>query len=221
VTEAIASHDLGSGPLVLVRNVLGQVADEGATEIFLFTRDQPRLFASSVMAMDQLGLSIHDARVHTSQSGLCFNTYIVLDEFGHSIVSPGRRKQIQSTLQRLLADPNRYPDLAKRRIPRRLKQFQWPTEARIVNDAKAPYSMLYVIATDRPGLLARLGVLFVELGIEVHNAKIATLGERVEDVFYITDATRGQIRDPAQIETLTRAICDRLDRDVVQETQSA
>jgi [protein-PII] uridylyltransferase len=221
LTVAIDAHDLRSGPLVLVRNVPGEGTEEGATEVFLFTRDQPRLFASSVIALDQLGLSIHDARIYTSASGRCFNSYIVLDESGRSIDDPHRLVWIESSLRRLLADPDRYPELARRRIPRRLKQFRWPTQARVINEPNAPYSTLHVIATDRPGLLARLGVLFVELGIDVHSAKIATLGERVEDVFYITDAERRPIVDPARIDALTTAIRDRLDRDVVQETQSA
>ncbi len=187
LTEAIAKHDLSSGPLVLVRDVVGHASEEGATEIFLYTRDQPRLFAASVIAIDQLGLSIHDARIHTSAGNLCFNSYIVLDESGHSIsANAARCRHIERTLIAQLSDLERYPELAKRRIPRRLKQFQRPTEAHLSNDPEQQWSVLRVVASDRPGLLARLGIIFVELGINVHSAKITTLGERVEDVFYIS-----------------------------------
>jgi [protein-PII] uridylyltransferase len=218
LTLAIDAHDLATGPLVLVRTVRGVGTEEGATEVFLYTRDQPRLFASSVMALDQLGLSIHDARIHTSAGGRCFNSYIVLDENGQSIVDPQRLAWIQKALVRDLADASEYPVLVKRRIPRRLKHFRWPTQARVVNEPHMPYSTLHVIATDRPGLLARLGVLFVELGIDVRGAKITTLGERVEDVFYITDLTRRPIVDAERIDTLTAAIRERLDRDVIKES---
>ncbi|TDJ28912.1 MAG: hypothetical protein E2O55_04145, partial [Gammaproteobacteria bacterium] len=41
-------------------------------------------------------------------------------------------------------------------------------------------------AGDRPGLLAQIGKLFVEQNVRLQNAKIATLGERAEDVFFVT-----------------------------------
>jgi len=221
VTEAIDHHDFATGPLVLVREIEGQNSGEGATEIFLCTRDQPQIFAASVIALDQLGLSVHDARIHTSASGLCFNTYVVSDELGNPIASAARREQTRATLAKILSNLDRLPELAKRRVPRRLQQFRWPTEARIENDPTVPHSLLHVIATDRPGLLARLGVLFVELGIDVRNAKIATLGERVEDVFYITDVHKRPLVEANRIEELTRAVCDRLDRDVLAQHASA
>ncbi len=219
LTEAIARHDLSGGPLVLVRDVIGRVSDEGATEIFLYTQDQPRLFAASVIAIDQLGLSIQDARIHTSAGSLCFNSYIVLDDSGHSISADTRRcRHIERTLTAQLSDLNQYPELAKRRIPRRLKQFARPTQAELSNDAELPWSMLRVVASDRPGLLARLGIIFVDLGINVHNAKITTLGERVEDLFYITDRDGAPIRDAARIQSVTRTICERLDQHINDAT---
>ncbi len=219
LTEAVAKHDLASGPLVLVRDVVGHVSGEGATEIFLYMRDQPRLFAASVIALDQLNLSIHDARIHTSAGNHCFNSYIVLDESGNSISSnAARARHIERTLIAQLSDLDRYPETVKRRIPRRLKQFQRPTEAYLSNDPELPWSVLRVVASDRPGLLARLGIIFVDLGIDVHGAKITTLGERIEDLFYISGRDGARIRDAARIDSVTQAICRRLDQHLNEET---
>ncbi len=219
LTEAIAKHDLSNGPLVLVRDVVGHASEEGATEIFLYTRDTPRLFAASVVAIDQLGLSIHDARIHTSAGNRCFNSYIVLDESGHSIsANDARCRHIERTLTQQLADADQVPGLPKRRIPRRLKQFQRRTEAFIAKAAESPWSTLRVVASDRPGLLARLGIIFMDLGITVHSAKITTLGERVEDVFYITSRDPAAIRDPDRIRQVTQTICERLDQQLSEES---
>jgi len=207
---------------VLVRDVAGHAAEEGATEIFLYTRDQPRLFAASVIAIDLLGLSIHDARIHTSAGSLCFNSYIVLDESGHSIsANAARCRHIERTLTQQLGELARTPELAKRRIPRRLKTFQRPTEAFISNDAESPWSTLRVIASDRPGLLARLGIIFMDLGISVHSAKITTLGERVEDVFYISSRDAASLRDSERNRIVTRTICERLDQQFSDDAQAS
>jgi [protein-PII] uridylyltransferase len=219
LTEAVSQHDLSAGPLVLVRDVVGHVSDEGATEIFLYTRDQPRLFAASVIAIDQLGLSIHDARIHTSAGNRCFNSYIVLDESGHSITSNAARcRHIERTLIAQLTNLDHYPEPAKRRTPRRLKQFRRPTEAYLTNDPESTWTELRVVASDRPGLLARLGIILVDLGIEVHGAKITTLGERVEDLFYVSGRNGAPITDPDRMELVTRTICTRLDQHVTEDT---
>ncbi len=225
ITEAIDGHDVDAEPLVLIRDLHGQVSNEGATEIFLYARDQPNLFAASVIAMGQLGLSIHDARIYTSASERCFNSYIVLDEAGQPLeLDELRREHIRTTIARQLRYPIQAGTLNPRRTPRRLRQFQRPTEAHISNDPNSSYSLLVVEASDRPGILAQLGLLFVELSITVHNARITTLGERIEDSFYISGASgdvHGPITDPARIAELTRSICARLDADLESMARSA
>ena len=77
-----------------------------------------------------------------------------------------------------------------------------------------PYSILEVLCPDRPGLLAVIGHIFVDMGIRLHNAKITTLGENVEDVFFITDNLDQPLHDPALIDNLQSRIRTRLDAEV-------
>jgi [protein-PII] uridylyltransferase len=60
-----------------------------------------------------------------------------------------------------------------------------------------------VTTTDRPGLLARLGVVMADLGVRLHNARIATFGERVEDFFFVTDREGHAL--PAEAQHVLRA----------------
>jgi [protein-PII] uridylyltransferase len=83
----------------------------------------------------------------------------------------------------------------------------------IVNEDHSPHTELRIVASDRPGLLARIGLIFMEHDISVHNAKIATLGERIDDVFFITDADGTPLTDPDRIATLRSAICERIDEE--------
>ena len=62
------------------------------------------------------------------------------------------------------------------------------------NDPRTPVTDLRVVANDRLGLLARLGLIFLEEGISLQGAKIATLGERIDDIFYITGEDRAHHR---------------------------
>ena len=72
-------------------------------------------------------------------------------------------------------------------------------------------SILEVASPDRPGLLARIGRIFVDFNIELQAAKIQTLGERVEDVFFITDNKQQPITDPERCAAIQQAICNELD----------
>ena len=76
-------------------------------------------------------------------------------------------------------------------------------------------TILEVASPDRPGLLARLGRIFVDFNLELQAAKIQTLGERVEDVFFLTDANQQPITDPALCAQIQQAICDQLDEQAV------
>ncbi len=208
ITAAVAGHDPGAGPLVLMRNMTGQVPGDGATEIFVYTRDKPNLFAASVIAIDRLRLSVHDANIRTSADGLCFNSYVVLDE-RHKPIS-GDRKPLVEQITRAVADPNT-GTFGNRRVSRQQKQLSRPTEAKLSNLDGDPYSTLTLLTADRPGLLARIGLLFHDLEITVLGARIATLGERVEDVFYLQDRAGQPITDPEFTYALENTLRQTLD----------
>ena len=207
ITTAMHEHDVQSGPLVLLLDLDDTGSEHGATEVFVYTPDRPRLFAASAVALDHLNLQIQDASINTSAGGLCFNSYIVLDENDLPLGQDDeRRGVIQEVLAGALADPNPAAASPTRHVPRRLKQFVTPTEATMTRQADSAHSVLKIVTSDRPGLLARLGLLFVELGISVQRAHITTLGERVEDMFQIAE-----VPDAANAERICAAIRDRLD----------
>ena len=79
------------------------------------------------------------------------------------------------------------------------------------------YTMLEVISPDRPGLLACIGRIFLQFDVQLQNAKIATLGERVEDIFFISDNQGLPLSDPDMCERLQREICEQLDRRVTSQ----
>ncbi|MBU3057714.1 [protein-PII] uridylyltransferase [Pseudomonas indica] len=209
-TEAIIQHPATDGPLVLIKET-AQREFEGATQIFIYAPDQHDFFAVTVAAMDQLNLNIHDARIITSTSQFTLDTYIVLDTEGGRIGdNPARIKQIREGLIDALKNPDDYPAIIQRRVPRQLKHFAFAPQVTIHNDAQRPVTVLEITAPDRPGLLARIGKIFLDFDLSLQNAKIATLGERVEDVFFVTDANNQPLSDPDLCMRLQEAIVAQL-----------
>ncbi len=209
-TEAIIEHACENGPLVLIKETT-QRDFEGGTQIFIYAPDQHDFFAVTVAAMDQLNLNIHDARIITSSSQFTLDTYIVLDADGSPIGNnPERIQEIRQGLIDALRNPDDYLTIIQRRVPRQLKHFAFPPQVTIHNDTQRPQTIIEVVAPDRPGLLARIGHLFLEFDLSLQNAKIATLGERVEDVFFVTDANNQPLSDPEFCARLQQALVAQL-----------
>ncbi|PVZ20766.1 MULTISPECIES: [protein-PII] uridylyltransferase [unclassified Pseudomonas] len=209
-TDAILQQPPSGDPLVLIKETT-QREFEGGTQIFIYAPDQHDFFAVTVAAMDQLNLNIHDARIITSSSQFTLDTYIVLDNEGGSIGNdPARIERIRLGLTEALRNPDDYPTIIQRRVPRQLKHFAFAPQVTIHNDAQRPVTVLELAAPDRPGLLARVGKIFLDFDLSLQNAKIATLGERVEDVFFITDAANQPLSDPQLCARLQEAIVAQL-----------
>ena len=58
-------------------------------------------------------------------------------------------------------------------------------------------TVLEIVSIDRPGLLVDVSEVLRKNNIWIESAKIATIGERAEDVFYLRD----EYQDAIAIET--------------------
>ncbi len=208
-SQTILAADAADLPLVVVR----EETQRGGTEIFLYTRDHDHLFAMTAMSLDSMGLDIVDARIITTDDGYTLDTYIVLDAMGHPIHSAEQLQDIMTGLRERLTRSTLEQMQISRRTARQLRHFSIPTQITFSCDHHNRHTIAELITSDRPGLLARVGRAFVDCGVRVHNAKIATFGERVEDIFFITDRDNHPLKNEAQFSQLRAAICRYLEED--------
>ena len=210
-TEAIANHHKRDKALVLIRNNAESVV-ANTTQIFIHARSDAQLFSRICAELEQLDLSVHDARIYNGNDGMSLDTFYVLDSNGKPIDEDGKRlKHIKQHLTEVLSEAPTSPQIVQRRTPRRVRSLSMPTETSMFIDNIKNVSVLEVASPDRPGLLARIGKIFVQYGVVLQAAKIQTLGERVEDVFFITDEHLQPISDPERCQAIQQAICRELD----------
>ncbi len=205
-TRAILGCNESDLPLVLMR----QTTRRGGTGIFIYTRVKENLFAHTASLLEQNGLTIVDARIITSRNGYTLNTLTVLEENGEPISSSRRHQEILTSLQRGLKQKRQNTGV-NRRIPRQLKCFPISTSVSFMPDKANRRTVMEVVTADRPGLLARLGFALREQGVVIQNAKIATIGARAEDIFFITDEKNQPIDSPERQEQLATTIKRYLD----------
>ncbi len=176
-----------------------------ALEIFVSTPDRDGLFAALVAALDRLGLAIQNARVLDAPGQMAFDTFDVLP-------LPGNETDplpLEDRLADMLAGPLAALRPVRRATPVKLRHFRIAT--RIGFDAGASgRTVLSLVCTDRPGLLADVTDVLRKQRLRVHDARIATFGERAEDVFQITDADNRPL-DADACQALAAALHTRLD----------
>jgi len=101
-----------------------------------------------------------------------------------------------------LTDGSQLPTISKRRLSRTQAHFILPPKITYSEDNDRQYTCLFLIASDRSGLLAQISQIFLSEKIHLHNAKITTAGERAEDMFYITNQY-GNVLDRSEQERLS------------------
>ena len=79
-TSIMKQHGLSNRPVIAIRDVTQRRRnDEGATQIFVYMKNAPRIFASIVAALDALALNVVDAKIVSSKNEVVLDTFTVLD----------------------------------------------------------------------------------------------------------------------------------------------
>ena len=210
-TDGIIQH-ASNKPLILIRETTSRKY-EGGTQIFIYTEDRANLFAIMVATMEQLHLSVVDAHVITSSSNFSLDTYIVLDEDGSPIGDDSYRNElIHKTLETALENSAPLPEIIHHRLPRQLKNFAPNTHIRLHNSKNNHHSILEVNTLDRPGVLAEIGLILAQMNIFVLNARITTLGERADDIFFVVDKNGDTIEEKEIGAVLKEKLCQSLNQ---------
>ena len=205
--EEIAWHPHDDAPLVAIR----QLAERGGTAVLTYAPRRLRSFARTTAVLDQMGLNVVDARLITSANGFSLETYVVLEDSGAVIADAARIREIEQGLWRNLQQPEDSPATVTRRAPRQVRMFSTPTQVNFSVDSRNGRTILELIAADRPGLLSEVGKVFRTERVAINGAKIMTVGERAEDVFYITDA-EGRLLQEEACQRLQDSLVRALDR---------
>ncbi|MEM9404172.1 MAG: [protein-PII] uridylyltransferase [Pseudomonadota bacterium] len=179
-------------------------------EAVLYTPRQKRTFALTTALLDELGMTIVDARIVPLAVPFSIDMYVFMETDSKIDVDDVRINKVRRVLTRVLTTPDDGEVRVTRRVSRQARMFSARPSVRFTEDVAGRRTVMEINALDRPGLLSLVGQVFIELDINIDTAKIVTIGERAEDVFYIFDHA-GEPLSEALCETLGDRLIERLE----------
>jgi len=187
---------------------VGFDAVRGVTELTILAPDHPRLLSVIAGACAVAGANIVDAQIFTTTDGMALDTISVSREFDRDEDEGRRAVRIADAIEQALRGDLRLPEVvAKRAVPRgRIKAFAFEPEVMINNQWSNRYTVVEVNGLDRPGLLYELTATLSKLSLNIASAHVATFGERVVDVFYVTDLLGAKIESAQRQAAIKRAL---------------
>ena len=206
-TSAIASARETDLPWVILRSLTRR----GSAEIFVYGKNVGATFSLCTATLDQLGLTILDARIMTTNDNYALNTFQVLEQSGDPINESYRINHICTALRNNLLHQDVKEHRNIHRLSKQAEHFPIPTNIQFHPDPLNKQTILELITTDRSGLLSQVGRVFNKQDINLHSARITTIGSRVEDMFHITDLQSQPISDLGKQEQLREELIYVLD----------
>ncbi len=179
--QQIEATNLLALPLVATRNR----PEIKAQQILVVAPESDNLLPQSSAAIDRLGLSILDARIHKTKSGLSLLVFVIVS---HDVAPTNKQLDVQTQKIRtfLLSPPTHYIPLSKN-PPRAFKQFKVPTTVAFSDNEELGHTTMDIVSQDRPGLLYHVSIALLECKVRLISAKVSTVGEKAEDTFFIVD----------------------------------
>ncbi|NMM26873.1 MAG: [protein-PII] uridylyltransferase [Glaciimonas sp.] len=191
-------YDKVDSRIPIVKSRLAPIGE--GLQVTVYTRDQPDLFARICSYFDRKNFSILDAKIHTTRHGYALDTFFVTETtFANNyrdIIS-----LIEHELTELLQSSAALPAPSQGRLSRLSRTFPIKPTVDLRPDERGQYYLLSVSANDRNGLLYAIAIVLAKYKVNLHMAKIMTLGERVEDVFLIDGPLLNNARTQIQLET--------------------
>jgi [protein-PII] uridylyltransferase len=177
-------------------------------ELTVLAPDHPWLLSIIAGACAMAGANIVDAQIYTTTDGLALDTISLSREFDRDEDEARRANRIAESIAKALRGELRLPDVVGKRAPPkgRIRAFALEPSVIINNQWSHRYTMVEVTGLDRTGLLYEMTTTLSKLNLNIASAHVATFGERVVDVFYITDLMGAQITSPTRQAAIKRAL---------------
>jgi len=162
--------------------VVSRLSEHNVVDIFVYGDDSKGLFCKLVSIIEKLGLDIVDAKILTTKDHKAYNTISVLQD--NILEQINLNQEIEAELDQMTLSVKEAGDKSIHR------HFDHKMNIAFSHNEKWNLTKVEINVIDKQGLLSNIAYIFHQLGIHLVNARITTMGERVEDIFFISNAKK-------------------------------
>ncbi|MCB8840806.1 [protein-PII] uridylyltransferase [Aurantimonas sp. VKM B-3413] len=192
------------------------------TEIMVLAPDHPRLLSLLAGACAGAGANIADAQIFTMSDGRALDVMLLNREFASDEDEIRRGERICGYISKLLQGREISANLISARKPGRGQAlFTLKPRVKVDNDLSNQFTVIEVEGLDRPGLLSDLTRAISDLNLDIRSAHISTYGEKVVDVFYVTDLIGSKVTSESRAERIEARLTRVFEHPEGEETSSS
>ena len=193
------SLQLNSGPSSTI--ISSKISESNVVDIFVLCDDFKGLFFNLVSVLERTGLDIVDAKILTTKDNRAYNTLSILQDKSLEGLD------LSQIISQALSTPK--AKVTKLQSHYSHRYFDNKTHISLSEDQKWQLTKLEINTLDKLGVLSNIAYVLYEMNISLINARISTMGERVEDVFFVSDANHKPL-SKLQQSSLKTALEERL-----------
>ena len=174
---------------------------------FVFTQIDNESFYKITSIFEQEGVSVRDAKVVRVNEEYCIYSFY----FDHMRTMKDEINQkneaINKYINEAMASDSFSAQSSSQILSRRLRSFDKKVDISFSEDLIHNRTVMEITCIDRPGLLSNISKILKEESIWIQSAKIATIGENADDIFYLNNSKKECI-DQSIYESLKAKIND-------------
>jgi len=163
--------------------VSSHLSEHNVVDIFVHSEDFKGLFFKLVSVIEKLDLDIVDAKILTSKDNKAYNTISVLQD--ERLENIDINQVVEEELTKLVQSG---ADVGQMNEKYTYRHFDHKMKIDFARNDRWYLTEVEVSVIDKQGLLSNIAHIFYQLDLHLVNARISTMGERVEDVFFISNA---------------------------------
>jgi [protein-PII] uridylyltransferase len=190
-----------------------------ANMFFVFAPETNRLLTQVTGSFDQLELNIIEARLQLSSNGFALYSFSAVVRETENAREQDYMSFLEQRLRSLILEKEGEKAISRRNASRALKHFPIEPQVTFLFNSKS-YTTMEVVAQDQPGFLHNVALVLKKYNLILLSARIATFGERAEDIFYIRHGNHKPVIDTKILSQLENEICLALDKNTTSAPQS-